>query len=133
MFNRAFFIGKVMSITLIVSPLAFANDKFEKVTEVEGISEYTLDNGLRVLLFPDQTKETVTVNVTYHVGSKHENYGETGMAHLLEHLVLKGSPKHKDIPAELSFMVLVPMALIGLTAQTISKPSQPTKKKLIWL
>jgi zinc protease len=102
MFNRPFFIGAIMTITLIVSPSAFANDKFKKVTEVEGISEYNLDNGLRVLLFPDQTKETVTVNVTYHVGSKHENYGETGMAHLLEHLVFKGSPKHKDIPAELS-------------------------------
>ncbi|AGH45860.1 M16 family metallopeptidase [Paraglaciecola psychrophila] len=102
MFNRPFFTGAVMSITLTVSALAFANDKFEKVTEVEGISEYNLDNGLQVLLFPDQTKETVTVNVTYHVGSKHENYGETGMAHLLEHLVFKGSPKHKDIPAELS-------------------------------
>ncbi|GAA6151410.1 M16 family metallopeptidase [Pseudoteredinibacter isoporae] len=73
-----------------------------KVTEVEGISEYRLDNGLRVLLFPDVTQETVTVNVTYQVGSKHENYGETGMAHLLEHLVFKGSPKHKDIPKELS-------------------------------
>ncbi|QYK05222.1 M16 family metallopeptidase [Shewanella zhangzhouensis] len=74
----------------------------QKVTEVEGISEYRLDNGLKVLLFPDPTKETVTVNVTYKVGSKHENYGETGMAHLLEHLVFKGTPKHKDIPAELS-------------------------------
>lgn len=73
-----------------------------KVTEVEGISEYRLDNGLKVLLFPDPSKETVTVNVTYQVGSKHENYGETGMAHLLEHLVFKGSPKHKDIPSELS-------------------------------
>ncbi|NMP32209.1 insulinase family protein [Thalassotalea sp. M1531] len=74
----------------------------EKVATIEGISEYRLDNGLQVLLFPDQTKETVTVNVTYHVGSKHENYGETGMAHLLEHLVFKGTPRHKDIPAELS-------------------------------
>ncbi|MBO9490269.1 insulinase family protein [Endozoicomonas sp. G2_1] len=74
----------------------------EPVTSVEGITEYRLDNGLQVLLFPDPTKETVTVNVTYYVGSKHENYGETGMAHLLEHLVFKGSPKHKDIPAELS-------------------------------
>ncbi|GHE99422.1 M16 family metallopeptidase [Thalassotalea profundi] len=79
-----------------------AENKIEKITEVEGISEYKLENGLQVLLFPDQTKETVTVNVTYHVGSKHENYGETGMAHLLEHLVFKGTPKHKDIPAELS-------------------------------
>ncbi len=74
----------------------------EQVASVEGITEFRLDNGLQVLLFPDQTKETVTVNVTYRVGSKHENYGETGMAHLLEHLVFKGTPNHKDIPAELS-------------------------------
>lgn len=102
MFERPFFTGALLSLTLVTSSLAFAKDKLDKVTEVEGISEYHLDNGLRVLLFPDQTKETITVNVTYHVGSKHENYGETGMAHLLEHLVFKGSPKHKDIPAELS-------------------------------
>ena len=47
---------------------------------VEGICEYTLRNGLRVLLFPDASKPTVTVNLTYQVGSMHENYGETGMA-----------------------------------------------------
>ncbi|WP_085298000.1 M16 family metallopeptidase [Cognaticolwellia mytili] len=93
-------IAASISITSL-SSVAFAQE-LKKVTEVEGISEYRLDNGLQVLLFPDQTKETVTVNVTYHVGSKHENYGETGMAHLLEHLVFKGTPKHKDIPAELS-------------------------------
>ena len=73
-----------------------------KVTSVEGITEYKLDNGLRVLLFPDLTKETITVNITYLVGSKHENYGETGMAHLLEHLVFKGTPKHPNIPQELT-------------------------------
>jgi zinc protease len=93
-------IAATISITSL-SSVAFAQE-LKKITEVEGISEYRLDNGLQVLLFPDQTKETVTVNVTYHVGSKHENYGETGMAHLLEHLVFKGTPKHKDIPAELS-------------------------------
>ena len=73
-----------------------------KVTSVEGITEYKLDNGLRVLLFPDQTKQTITVNITYLVGSRHENYGETGMAHLLEHLVFKGSPKHPNISKELT-------------------------------
>lgn len=88
--------------TLLITSLPTIADVSVPVTEVEGISEYHLDNGLRVLLFPDQTKETVTVNITYHVGSKHENYGETGMAHLLEHLVFKGTPKHKDIPKELS-------------------------------
>lgn len=74
----------------------------EKITTVEGITEYRLQNGLRVLLFPDPSKQTITVNVTYLVGSKHENYGETGMAHLLEHLVFKGTPRHPNIPQELT-------------------------------
>ncbi len=69
----------------------------EKVTSVEGITEYRLPNGLKILLYPDQSKPTVTVNITYLVGSRHENYGETGMAHLLEHLVFKGTPKNPDI------------------------------------
>ena len=68
---------------------------------VEGICEYRLQNGLRVLLFPDPSKPTVTVNLTYLVGSVHENYGETGMAHLLEHLLFKGTPTHTDIPGEM--------------------------------
>lgn len=76
--------------------------KATRVTTVEGITEYSLPNGLRVLLFPDQSKPTVTVNITYLVGSRHEGYGEAGMAHLLEHLVFKGSTKHTRIPQELS-------------------------------
>jgi zinc protease len=68
---------------------------------VEGIQSYTLANGMTVLLFPDASKATVTVNVTYRVGSLQENYGETGMAHLLEHLLFKGTPSHADIPAEM--------------------------------
>ncbi|HEX7987800.1 MAG TPA: pitrilysin family protein [Duganella sp.] len=71
-----------------------------KGPSVEGITEYRLPNGLKVLLFPDASKPTVTVNVTYLVGSRHENYGETGMAHLLEHMMFKGSPKNRSIPQE---------------------------------
>jgi zinc protease len=74
----------------------------EQVTSVEGITEYSLPNGLRVLLFPDPSKPIITVNITYKVGSRHEDYGETGMAHLLEHLVFKGTPKHPNIPQELT-------------------------------
>ena len=74
----------------------------EKVTSVEGITEYKLQNGLRILLFPDPSKATITVNITYLVGSRMEGYGETGMAHLLEHLVFKGTPKHPNIPQELT-------------------------------
>lgn len=68
-----------------------------RVQSVEGIDEYRLANGLRVLLIPDSSKPTTTVNLTYHVGSRQENYGETGMAHLLEHLLFKGSPKHPNV------------------------------------
>ncbi len=73
-----------------------------QVTSVEGITEWVLDDGLHVLLFPDPTKQTITVNITYLVGSRNENYGETGMAHLLEHLLFKGTPKHPNIPQELT-------------------------------
>lgn len=66
----------------------------------EGITEYRLANGLKVLLFPDNSRPTVTVNVTYLVGSRHENYGETGMAHLLEHLLFKGTRKNPDITGQ---------------------------------
>ncbi|CAN7383005.1 M16 family metallopeptidase [Rhizobacter sp. LjRoot28] len=71
-----------------------------RVQAVEGITEYRLKNGLQVLLIPDASKPTTTVNMTYRVGSRHENYGETGMAHLLEHLLFKGSPKHPEVWAE---------------------------------
>jgi len=73
-----------------------------KATSVEGITEYNLANGLKVLMFPDPSKPTITVNMTYLVGSRHEGYGETGMAHLLEHMVFKGTPKHPNIPQELT-------------------------------
>src|SRR5271168_5028275 len=68
----------------------------DKVTSVEGITEYRLPNGLRILLAPDESKPTTTVNVTYQVGSRMEKYGETGMAHLLEHLMFKGTPHYPD-------------------------------------
>jgi zinc protease len=73
-----------------------------KITSVEGITEYALPNGLRVLLFPDVSKPTVTVNITYLVGSRLEGYGEAGMAHLLEHMAFKGTPRHRNIPQELT-------------------------------
>src|ERR1017187_8718227 len=73
------------------SATAHAAGEPQLVTSAEGITEYKLANGLHVLLFPDPTKQTITVNVTYLVGARHEGYGETGMAHLLEHMVFKGT------------------------------------------
>ena len=71
------------------------------VRSVEGVHEYAVVNGLQVLLLPDSASAKVTVNIIYRVGSRHEVYGETGMAHLLEHLVFKGTPRHPNIPLEL--------------------------------
>ncbi len=93
----------VLLSCLFLIPPAFAQTLPAGVVKgpaVEGITEYRLPNGLKVLLFPDASKPTVTVNVTYLVGSRHENYGETGMAHLLEHLMFKGAPKHRNIPQD---------------------------------
>jgi zinc protease len=69
---------------------------------VADITEYRLANGLTVLLLPDETKPLMTINMTYRVGSKHENYGETGMAHLLEHLMFKGTPSIPKLSEEMS-------------------------------
>jgi len=71
-----------------------------RVTTVEGITEYRLGNGLKVLLIPDRSIDTVTVNVTYLVGSRHEGYGETGMAHLLEHLMFRGTKRFPNIKGD---------------------------------
>ncbi len=100
---------KIVAAALAISLLAGAPQLalaqalpagMSKVTSVEGVDEYKLANGLQVLLIQDDSKPTTTVNVTYRVGSKHENYGETGMAHLLEHLLFKGSPGHSTVWAE---------------------------------
>nr|WP_315193311.1 pitrilysin family protein [uncultured Aquabacterium sp.] len=80
--------------------LAKSGGALRAVNQVEGITEYRLANGLQVLLIPDGAKPTVTVNMTYRVGSRHEGLGETGMAHLLEHLLFKGSPRHPQVWAE---------------------------------
>ena len=92
----------VIFIAPTVSSAAKLPRGVDQLNSIEGITEYRLKNGLQVLLFPDPSQETITVNMTYRVGSKHENYGETGMAHLLEHLVFKGTPRHKNIPKELT-------------------------------
>ncbi len=83
---------------LVATPLV----ALSPVTSVEGIDEYRLDNGLRILLVPDESRPTTTINITYFVGSKHEGYGETGMAHLLEHMLFFGTERHGDIKAEIS-------------------------------
>jgi len=87
-------------LALVLALPAWAAGTPRKVADVEGVSEYRLDNGLRVLLVPDPSADTVTVHITYLVGSRQEGYGEKGMAHLLEHMLFKGSTKHPDVKQE---------------------------------
>ena len=96
------FFKPTLLVLLILGATQLNSAQIKKTASVEGITEYALDNGMKVLLFPDNSSQTITVNVTYLVGSRHEGYGEKGMAHLLEHLVFKGTPSHEDIPNELT-------------------------------
>lgn len=99
-FNRLPLLVTVTFASLVMFPELKAAEP-RKVASVEGITEYQFDNGLRALLFPDNSQSKVTVNLTVLVGSRQEGYGETGMAHLLEHMVFKGTPRHPKVPKAL--------------------------------
>ena len=59
-------------------------------------TQFTLPNGLRVILHEDHTTPIVAINIWYHVGSKNEVPGRTGFAHLFEHMMFQGSLHHDD-------------------------------------
>jgi len=121
-------IATFCAVLLISAPVAAQ----QRVTSVEGITEYRLANGLRVLLFPDQSKPTVTVNMTYLVGSASEGYGETGMAHLLEHLMFKGSKAHTNIPQELTEHGARPNGTTWFDRTNYFETMQSTDANLQW-
>lgn len=127
----------IVACVFLPTALAAGNDEEREVTvtelsTVEGITEYSLSNGLRILLFPDQSKEQITVNITYLVGSRHEAYGETGMAHLLEHMVFQGTPKHPDIPKELSDRGAIPNGTTWLDRTNYFETFSATEDNLEW-
>lgn len=103
-----------------------------KGNSVEGMTEYELENGLKVLLFPDPSKPQILVNVTYLVGSRHEGYGETGMAHLLEHMVFKGTPDHPNIPQELTEHGARPNGTTWLDRTNYFETFSATEENLRW-
>ena len=92
--NRLFAAAVLLLFSIGASP---AFSALEKVQSIEGVTEHRLANGLRVLTLPDPGTDTLTVHIVYLVGSRHEDYGEKGMAHLLEHMLFKGSTGHPDV------------------------------------
>src|SRR5690625_4459102 len=106
------------------------------VANVEGVSEYRLDNGLRVILAPDESRSNTTVTMTYLVDARHENYGQTGMAHLLEHKRLRGTP---DMPNALDEFSKRGVAANGATPSdrpnyfgTFAADDEPLQGSLDW-
>jgi zinc protease len=126
-------LNSAMSVPAVAKPpVAQKQSVAKKVNSVEGITEYILPNGLRVLLFPDPSSATITTNITYLVGSRHEGYGETGMAHLLEHLMFKGSTKHRKIPEELTHHGARPNGTTWLDRTNYYETFQANKENLEW-
>ena len=72
-------------------------------------TEFTLDNGLRLIVHEDHKAPIVAVNIWYHVGSKNEKAGKTGFAHLFEHLMFNGSENYDD-------EYFKPFELVGATS-----------------
>ncbi len=81
--HKLFFMIAV--VFLWVAGTAFAGERRIDFTE------YTLDNGLHVILHQDNTTPNVIVNIMYHVGAKNEHRDRTGFAHFFEHLMFEGS------------------------------------------
>ncbi len=100
---KRFFALVAATVLLTVASFAQALPQgVQKVTAVEGVTEYAFPNGLHVLLFPDNSKPKITVNVVYRVGSRNEAYGETGMAHLLEHMTFKSAEDGRELFKDLT-------------------------------
>ena len=98
-------LGGILCCALISLSPVYAQKKVEVpkyITNIEGVKEYSLNNGLKILLIPDASQSNMVVNIVYNVGSRNEGYGEKGMAHLLEHMLFKSTKNLGDIKKMLS-------------------------------
>ena len=100
--KRLFAVAVAIVILTVAAPSQTLPQGVRKAAAVEGFTEYDFPNGLRAVLFSDASKPKITVNVTYLVGSRNEGYGETGMAHLLEHMVFKATKSGREVFKELT-------------------------------
>jgi zinc protease len=98
---RALLLHLLLPLLLLSCAACALAQPAQKAHSIEGVTEYRLANGLRMLMLPDPGIDTITVHVVYLVGSRHEGYGEKGMAHLLEHMLFKGTKRHPNIKDEL--------------------------------
>ena len=96
--NNNDFIALILIVILCINSYANASIKFS-----DRIEEYYLDNGLKVILLEDKRGPAVVSSTWYKVGSSYEYEGITGISHLLEHMMFKGTTKYK--PGEFSRII----------------------------
>jgi zinc protease len=82
------------ALIVLVLLLLVVTSAATSITAAETVLATTLDNGLRVLLLEDHRSPIVSFQVWYRVGSRNERAGATGIAHLLEHMMFKGTPRY---------------------------------------
>lgn len=95
--------GRSVSVALFALVLAMAASAMPARALDVDVSEYTLDNGMKVFVIPDHRAPVVTHMVWYRVGSADEELGKSGIAHYLEHLLFKGTKRLK--PGEFSKII----------------------------
>ena len=86
--------GAALALMLLAGP-ANAEAPADKAPAENQISNFLLDNGMEVVVIPDRRAPIVTHMVWYKVGSADEPPGKSGIAHFFEHLMFKGTAKHK--------------------------------------
>ena len=92
----------LFAAALAALPALAAGTPWQPEASAGGFSSYRLDNGFRLILAPFPDAATARVELLVKTGSKHEGYGETGMAHLLEHMLFKGAGRHRDLKQALT-------------------------------
>ena len=87
---------KLKLSSLIIFLVFLVSSAVADDTPTINFEQYTLGNGLRVVVHTDRKAPIISVNVWYHVGSKDEPARKTGFAHLFEHLMFNGSENYDD-------------------------------------
>ncbi|WP_373487573.1 M16 family metallopeptidase [Blastomonas sp.] len=93
---RSLFAASALAMSVALAPtISFAQDAAPVAELVKSVNipyqQFTLDNGLTVIVHEDRKAPIVAVSIWYDVGSKHEPKGKTGYAHLFEHIMFNGS------------------------------------------
>ena len=93
----------IFRISVLLISISFFSSVQSEIKFSDRVESYTLSNGLKVVLIEDKRSPSVVNSIWYKVGSSHEASGKTGISHVLEHMMFKGTKTLK--PGEFSSIV----------------------------